>query len=204
VAPRDVHKQNRNGSSEWILNQKPKKNAEISFKKLTEDDQDLFTEAMEKEIDSYLDHEAVAIATMNGISPERLLGMRWVLTWKPIEDDQGKDIGHKAKARLIIKGFQDPDLLHIKRDSPTLATSSRNMILAIASTNQWQIEVGDIKTAFLNGDKTEEVRQIFADPPPEVRARLGMKDNEFLRVLKAIYGLLHAPKAWGKNSPKSW
>ena len=48
VAPRDVHKQNRNGSSEWILNQKPKKNAEISFKKLTEDDQDLFTEAMEK------------------------------------------------------------------------------------------------------------------------------------------------------------
>jgi len=141
VAPRDVHKQNRNGSSEWILNQKPKKNAEISFKKLTEDDQDLFTEAMEKEIDSYLDHEAVAIATMNGISPERLLGMRWVLTWKPIEDDQGKDIGHKAKARLIIKGFQDPDLLHIKRDSPTLATSSRNMSLAIASTNQWQIEV---------------------------------------------------------------
>ena len=138
VAPRDVHKQNRNGSSEWILNQKSKKSTEISFKKLTEDDQDLFTEAMEKEIDSYLDHEAVAIATMNGISPERLLGMRWVLTWKPIEDDQGKDIGHKAKARLIIKGFQDPDLLHIKRDSPTLATSSRNMILAIASTNQWR------------------------------------------------------------------
>ena len=136
---------------------------------------------------------------MNGISPERLLGMRWVLTWKPIEDDQGKDIGHKAKARLIIKGFQDPDLLHIKRDSPTLATSSRNMILAIASTNQWQIEVGDIKTAFLNGDKTEEVRQIFADPPPEVRARLGMKDNEFLRVLEAIYGLLHAPKAWAEK-----
>ena len=86
------------------LESKPKKNAEISFKKLTEDDQDLFTEAMEKEIDSYLDHEAVAIATMNGISPERLLGMRWVLTWKPIEDDQGRDIGHKAKARLIIKG----------------------------------------------------------------------------------------------------
>ena len=77
MAPRDVHKQNRNGSSEWILNQKPKKNAEISFAKLTEDDQDPFTEAMENEIDSYLDHEAVAIATMNGISPERLLGMRW-------------------------------------------------------------------------------------------------------------------------------
>ena len=199
VAPRDVHKKTRNGREEWVVNQKPKKNAEVCFRKLEENEKMEFRRAMDKEIDSYLSHEAVEIAKMHEINPERLLGMRWVLTWKPVENKDGQVIDNTAKARLIIKGVQDPDLLNIKRDAPTLSTASRNLLLSIAATNQWETKVGDIKTAFLNGDKTEAVRNIFADPPIEVRQRLNMKENEYLRVLKAIYGLLHAPRAWGEK-----
>ena len=54
--------------------------------------------------------------------------MRWVLTWKVIEDEAGGIVGRKPKARLILKGYQDPDLLFLKEDSPTLATQNRNTI----------------------------------------------------------------------------
>ena len=58
------------------------------------------------------------------------------------------------------------------------------------------MNIGDIKTAFLNGDQTERSRNIGADPPEDVRRLLGMKPWEIFRILKAVYGLLHAPKVW--------
>ena len=48
--------------------------------------------------------------------------MRWVLTWKVIQNDQGETTGCKPKARLIVKGFQDLDLLNLRKESPTLST----------------------------------------------------------------------------------
>ena len=105
-------------------------------------------------------------------------------------------MGRKPKARLIIKGFLDPDLLYLKRESPTLSTQNRNLLLSVAAWKQWKVQVGDIKTAFLHGDATEKSRNLGADPPEEVRDMLGMKPWEVFRVLKAVYGLLHAPKVW--------
>ena len=49
--------------------------------------------------------------------PERVMDTRWAHTWKP---DESKPSGRRAKARLIIKGFTDPDLLDIESHSPTL------------------------------------------------------------------------------------
>ena len=202
IQPRDVHKVSVNGRQNWVLNEKPKKRAEVHFRTLEDTDKLEFLKAMRGELGSYLEHEAVAIARRHNVPTERILGMRWVLTWKAIENDTGDVIGRKPKARLIIKGYQDPDLLHLKRDSPTLATQNRNMILAIAAAQGWQGYVGDIKTAFLNGDQTEAQREIFAEPPEEVRRMLNMKPSEIFRILKAVYGLLHAPRAWSDKLRK--
>ena len=202
IQPRDVHKVNQHGQTQWVLNEKPKKRAEVQFRRLSEEDKMHFLHAMKSEVSSYLEHEAVEIARRHGIPAERVLGMRFVLTWKTVEDDHGAIVGQKPKARLIIKGFQDPDLLHLKRDSPTLATQNRNLILACAAHHKWRISIGDIKTAFLNGDKTEVEREIFADPPEEVRQMMGMKPHEVWRILKAVYGLLHAPRAWADKLSK--
>ena len=192
VAPRDVHAKRRNGVTDWILNQKPKKNAEVRMRKLGPEDQAAFKVAMKKELDSFLEREAVSIASRAGIDQQKLLNMRWVLTWKP-GDVEGS---RKAKARLIIRGFEDPNLLHVKRDSPTLAVQSRNSLLALCALNHWPVSAGDIKTAFLNGDEMPEKDQLFGDPPVEAREILGMSEDEVLRIRKVIYGLLHAPRAW--------
>ena len=95
-----------------------------------------------------MEHAAVEIAHKQGIDPSRVLGMRWILTWKRETDETGEVTGRKPKARLIIKGFQDPDLLKVQRDSPTLGTTGRNLLFAITSLKGWKLAVGDIKTAF--------------------------------------------------------
>ena len=190
---RDVHKVQHQGQARWVLNEKPKKRAEVQFRSLKDEDKMDFLRAMKSELGSYLEHEAVEIARKHGVPEERILGMRWVLTWKSVCDDHGTETNRKPKARLIIKGFQDPDLLKLRRDSPTLSTQNRNMILALASSKRWHGFVGDIKTAFLNGNKTEADREIFAEPPEEVRQMLGMRPHEIFTIMKAVYGLLHAP-----------
>ena len=157
---------------------------------------------MKNELSSYLEHEAVAIASRRNVPRERILLMRWVLSWKTVTDEVSGDvIGHKPKARLIIRGYQGPDILHLKQDSPTLNTQNRNMILGVAACHGWSC-YGGIKTAFLNGDKTELARQIFAVPPEEVKLMLGLKPHELFRIMKAVYGLLHAPKAWSDKLGK--
>jgi len=196
VSSRDVHQTNRNGQKEWRLNEKPKRRAEVQFRHLNDQDKLDLLRAMQGEVGSYLENEAVAIASRHGVPSERVLGMRWVLTWKVIQNDQGETTGCKPKARLIIKGFQDPDLLNLRKDSPTLSTQSRNVLLSVSAMQLWTVQTGDIKTAFLNGDKTEYQRAIYAEPPEEVKGMLGMKSHEVFRILKAIYGLLHAPRCW--------
>ena len=68
--------------------------------------------------------------------------------------------------------------------------------------------LGDIKTAFLNGDDTEYARQIYGELPDDVKQYLGMSEKELFRIRKAIYGLLNAPRKWveklWKELKKGW
>ena len=79
---------------------------------------------------------------------------RWVLTWKS---------SGKAKARLCVLGFQDPDLTEVPRDSPTLSTASEALIMQWVASHKYLLISGNIKTAFLSGD--EDVRNILIAPP---------------------------------------
>ena len=56
------------------------------------------------------------------LKPERLLTMRWVLTWKYTE---GGD--RKAKARLVILEYQHPELTSVPTAAPTLGKMSRHL-----------------------------------------------------------------------------
>ena len=51
------------------------------------------------------------------------MSMCWVHTWILAEDTG------KAKARLVVKGFTDQDLVEIRADSPTLSRLSRRLML---------------------------------------------------------------------------
>ena len=50
------------------------------------------------------------------------MSSRWVLTWKT---DETSPLGHKAKARLVVRGYQDPELHQVDTDSPTLSRDAR-------------------------------------------------------------------------------
>ena len=49
--------------------------------------------------------------------PDRAMDTRWTRIWKP---DDSMPAGRQAKARLIMEGFTDPDLLDSESHSPTL------------------------------------------------------------------------------------
>ena len=63
--------------------------------------------------------------------PDRAMDTRWARTWKP---DDSKPSGRRAKARLIIKGFTDPDLLDIESHSPTL---TRDGFMTVTRRVSW-------------------------------------------------------------------
>ena len=144
IAPRDIHSQR----GVWVVNQKVKKNAEVVYRKLSKEDLAEFDRAMKKEIDSYVSSEAVRICESHGIPPERVMQMRWVHTWTVDTNSAGEISGKRAKSRLIIKGFQDPRLVDLPREAPTLSTMGRNLLVSAASRNRTQLCAGDIKTAF--------------------------------------------------------
>ena len=84
------------------------------------------------------------------IDHSRVMKARFVL--KLVTDSAGNP---KAKARLVLQGFSDPDLLQgsLETSSPTLSRTSRQTLLAIACNEQWSKFTADVSTAFLQGDK---------------------------------------------------
>ena len=148
---------------------------------MTESDRKLFRKPKELELQSWLDHRVFDLVKKKFVDQERVMRARWVLTWKSTG---------KAKARLCVLGFQDPDLTEVPRDSPTLSAASEALI--VVASHKYRLISGDIKTAFLSGD--EDIRNIFISPPDDVRQMLNLDHETVLRLRKAVYGLVNAPK----------
>ena len=129
------------------------------------------------------------------------------MTWKNADDNthlsaDSKNVpSRKAKARLVILGYQDPELSNLERDSPTLSKLSRNLLLQICVSNRWEIGSFDIKTAFLRG--RADSRMLGLEPPEELRAKLGLRPNEVCQLLKGAYGLVNAPLLWFRELSKA-
>ena len=147
---------------------------------------------MRKEWQSWLENKVTTIVKSQGLPKSRIIGSRWVLTWKKSSDPDDRSLS--PKARLVLVGFQDPDLGRIATDSPTLRKESKHIILSICASKGWVIWGADIKTAFLSGDASN--RDLYFRPPPEVKEFMQLTDDDVLRLEKAAYGLAEAPRAW--------
>ena len=82
---------------------------------------------MKKEWQSWIDNKVTSICKSRGIPRERVIRARWVLVWKKSSDPD--DRSKTPKARLVLVGWQDPELGKIATDSPTLKKESKNLIL---------------------------------------------------------------------------
>lgn len=124
------------------------------------------------------------------IPPHRVMRMRWVLTWKQ---------SGPAKARIVIVGFEDPDLLSLSTTSPTMSRRTRQLMLIYAATMHWPLLKGDVKSAFLQGNPSQESRDVYAWPVQELASAMGVSSNQPVRISKACYGLVNAPAEWHRS-----
>ena len=122
------------------------------------------------------------------IAKNRQMPMRW----KVIPGQEKK----KATARLVVRGFQDPDLQTLRAEAPTSARHSRHFICQVISSLKWDLENGDVKTASLQGEKEEGSREVYVQPTKDVASILGIRDDQVMKLEGSVYGLIVAPRRW--------
>jgi len=143
---------------------------------------------------------------------QRILRARWVLVWKPIPDEDraeaqekalNPDGKRKAKAHIVVMGFEHLLNPTFNSTAPVQSQLMRNLSLCLVAQKKWVLEGLDLTTAFLQTGKTEESREIWTYGVPELRAALGAEDHEVLRILKNIYGNATAPRGRWEDIDKT-
>ena len=172
-----------------------KTHTEVRYSQLTEEEKKQFDEAKLKEMKCWLETDAVKPLLKSRIHSSKIMSSRWILTWKVDPTVPG---GRKPKARIVVRGFEDPDLASFSTESPTLSRDGRMVILQTVSSMHWQLQSFDIKTAFLRG--RSDHRQLAMEPVN--RELLHMKDNETCLLQGNAYGRVDAPIIFYKELRK--
>ncbi|CAL1164199.1 unnamed protein product [Cladocopium goreaui] len=193
------------------------RDCEVRYERLTDDFKKLFDRAKDKEVASFLKSEAVRKCISKeeeeeGKNSGRVMKCRWVLTWKdtpPDERQASQQDAHenagtlftpsgdrKAKARIVLLGYQHPDLLNpeFRSSAPVQSTLTRHLTFQLSVQNQWPIEGMDLSTAFLQTEKNQEQNRIWTSGVRELRAALGVSEGGIMRILKDFYGSTTAPR----------
>lgn len=109
------------------------------------------------------------------------LSCRWVFARK-------SDGRHKA--RLVVRGYEQKQGQDYREVfSPVARHASMRLLLSIAASEEMEIFVFDVKSAFLNGDLKET---IFMNQPEGFNDGTG----RICLLKKSLYGLKQAPKIW--------
>uniref|UniRef100_A0ACD5ZTS1 Uncharacterized protein n=1 Tax=Avena sativa TaxID=4498 RepID=A0ACD5ZTS1_AVESA len=142
--------------------------------------------AMEEEMGSIIDNETWALSSLP--TGHRAIGLKWVFKLK--KDPEGNVVKHKA--RLVVKGYaqrQGVDFDEVF--APVARMETVRVLLGLAAHGGWEVHHMDVKSAFLNGDLSEEVYVL--QPPGFLNKE---QPNSVLKLSKALYGLRQAPRAW--------
>ena len=82
------------------------------------------------------------------------IGCQWVYAIKTKPDGEFE----KAKARIVAQGFtQRPGMDYYDITSPVVKFDSLRILLAIANTLNWEIEMMDIKGGYLHSMLEEDI-----------------------------------------------
>ena len=169
--------------------------SEVYLKDLNAQERLLFDQAKDKEIQCWLQTSAIKAVLRRSLNPEQILKSRWILTWKSPEPGESQ---RRAKARLVVLGFQDPKLVEVMRDAPTLSREGRAIVLQSVASSKFTLTSFDIKTAFLRG-KADASNPLAMEPPVELRRALNLQDSEVCQLLGNAYGRVDAPLLFYKQ-----
>ena len=169
--------------------------AEVRVKDLNQAELALFDQAKQKELQCWIQTSAIKPILRRKLNPAQILRSRWILTWKDPEPGESQK---RAKARLVVLGFQDPKLVEVMRDAPTLSREGRSVVLQTIASCGFPLSSFDIKTAFLRG-KADEANPLAMEPPAELRELLKMPDSEVCQLVGNAYGRVDAPLLFYKE-----
>ena len=184
----------------WLSKKMQEKSKEHSWQQLPLERKKDFDVAQAKELSNVLQSKALRTLTKQeemNLNPRRCMQMRWVLTTKASGD---------AKARLVILGFQQHNLTEVQAAAPTMNRISRNMLLTMCANLGLRIRSGDVTSAFLQASQSLESEDLVVWATPELAVLFGAPPERPwlpLKVMKAFYGLVHAPRAWYNDVSKT-
>ena len=127
-----------------------------------------------------------------------VVGNKWIFK---IKCNAASEI-EKYKARLVAKGYsQVQGVDYDDTYAPVTQLSSLRTILAIATCNDWDIDVFDFHSAFLNG-KLSEGEDIYMQLP-EGYATSGKYTRPVAKLNVALYGSKQGVLRWYQELSKS-
>ena len=192
--------------------------SEVHYRNLRPEERPLFDNAKTSEVSSFLKTSAVRRClsyeeNQKAQNSDRVLRARWVLVWKDVPAESrpeaaldrknnplttyDESLTRKAKARIVLLGFQHPDLEQSSfvTTAPVQSQLMKHLSLITVAQRGWKLEGLDMKTAFLQtGGDSMEAKELWTPGVPELRKALGASDGELLRILKNVYGNATAPR----------
>jgi hypothetical protein len=110
---------------------------------------------MKEEFDFLIENDTWNLIPLpNG---RKVLGGKWVYKRKRVVDANG-ELRIRYKARWVAKGYLQRHGIDFDQIwASVVKLMIYKVLFAYAVANQWHIRQGDVKTAFLNGEITEEV-----------------------------------------------
>ena len=92
------------------------------------------------------------------------------------------------KARLVVKGFEEPTKDGILKNSPTCSKENLRVVLVVIAQKKLKLNSIDIKAAFLQGENID--RELYVLPPKEA-------NTDKIWLLKTCtYRLVDASRQW--------
>ncbi|GJZ09393.1 putative ribonuclease H-like domain-containing protein [Tanacetum coccineum] len=145
-----------------------------------------WVDAMQEEMQQFINQQVWKLVPLP--AGKHAIGTKWILKNK--RDARG--IVVRNKARLVAQGHrQEEGIDYDEVFAPVARIEAIRLFLAFASYMGFLVYQLDVKSAFLYGEIEEEV---YVTQPK------GFEDPYFpkhvYRVVKALYGLHQAPRAW--------
>ena len=147
-----------------------------------------FAEAKHLEYKSSVDDEVFDLVDLRKVKPRNYITGRWVLTIKT--DEQGNFLS--AKARWVLRCFQDKQKEYQQTDSPASTRPGFQMRCQLAASKNWNIFHIDHKTAFLQGQSDGVNRDVVCQLPPEA----GYPPCIAARLKKPANGMNDSSRHW--------
>ena len=159
---------------------------EVKMSQLSLAERREFLKSMEVHSQTLLKNQAAKVLSLEETArararwPDRAMDTRW-------EPDDSKPSGRRAKARLIIKGFTDHDLLDIESHSPTLTREGFMTVLQSVCSYGHKLQFGDVQP---NKREQPLFVRLLPDGVP------GEPPDVWVKLLKTYNGLSNGTREW--------